>query len=221
MTQLSTRTWVDGRHVRATAFTHVIRRGGRLYLQYWLYFPDSNTAVAGSDRLWERSWILPRLRELVSGTPHYPGFHRDDWEGVFVRIDPDGSTWVRASAHGHYQGCKWRECRNQWIRPTGWVRVSRGSHAGHVPFRVTPRQHNPRNGPGIPRFITPPQWPSPHRPRVPLVPGRNLDERSTSGEGLRLIPLEPLDRDSYRPLDDEVKPPWRKRAYSDPETGES
>ena len=53
------------------------------------------------------------------------------------------------------------------------------------------------------------------------MPGRNLDERSTSGEGLRLIPLEPLDRDSYRPLDDDVKPPWRKRAYSDPETGES
>jgi hypothetical protein len=25
-----------GRHVRASAFTHVIRRGGRLYLQYWL-----------------------------------------------------------------------------------------------------------------------------------------------------------------------------------------
>ena len=211
----------DGRRVRATAFTHVIRRGGRLYLQYWLYYPDSNSALAGSDRLWERSWILPRMRELVSGTPDYPGFHRDDWEGVFVRIDPDGSTWVRASAHGHYQGCKWRECRNEWIRPTGWVRVSRGSHAGHVPFRVTPRPHNPRNGPGTPRFITPPQWPSPHRPRVPLVPGRNLDERSTSGEGLRLIPLEPLDRDSYRPLDDDVRPPWRKRAYSDPETGES
>ena len=210
-----------GRRARATAFTHVIRRDGRLYLQYWLYYPDSNSAVAGSDRAWERSWILPRLRELVSGTPDYPGFHRDDWEGVFVRIDPDGSTWVRASAHGHFQGCKWRECRNEWIRPTGWVRVSRGSHAGHVPFRVTPRRHDARDGPGVPRFNTPPQSPAPHRPRVPQVPGRNLHERSTSGEGLRLIPLETLDRDSYRPLADDVKPPWRKRAYSDPETGES
>jgi len=209
----------QGRHVRATAFTRVIRRGGRLYLQYWLYYPDSNTAVAGSDRLWERSWILPRVRELVSGTPDYPGFHRDDWEGAFVRIDPDGSTWVRASAHGHFQGCKWRECRNEWIRPTGWVRVSRGSHAGHVPFR-TPRR-DPRNAPKIPRVVRPPQPPSPRRPGVPLVPGRNLDERSTSGEGLRLIPLETLDPDSYHPLDDDVKPPWRKRAYSDPETGES
>jgi hypothetical protein len=56
---------------------------------------------------------------------------------------------------------------------------------------------------------------------VPQVPGRNLHERSTSGEGLRLIPLETLDRGAYNPLDDEVKPPWRKRAYSDPEAGES
>jgi len=212
---------LGGGHVRATAFTRVIRRGGRLYLQYWLYYPDSNSALAGSDRAWERSWILPRLRRLMSGTPDYPGFHRDDWEGVFVRIDSDGSTWVRASAHGHYQGCKWRECRNQWSRPTGWVRVSRGSHAGHVPFRVTPPPHDPRNGPGVPRFTTPPVLPAPHRPRVPELPGRNLHERSTGGEGLRLIPLETLDRDSYAPLADEVKPPWRKRAYSDPETGES
>jgi hypothetical protein len=210
-----------GQRVRATAFTHVIRRDGRLYLQYWLYYPDSNSAVAGSDRAWERSWILPRIRDLIAGSPDYPGFHRDDWEGVFVRIDPDGSTWVRASAHGHYQGCKWRECRNQWIHPTGWVRVSRGSHAGHVPFRVTPPPYDPRNGPGMPRFITPPRSPAPHRPRVPLVPGQNVDERSTTGEGLRLIPLETLDPGSYRPLDDKVKPPWRKRAYSDPETGES
>jgi hypothetical protein len=54
---------------------------------------------------------------------------------------------------------------------------------------------------------------------VPQVPGRNLDERSTTGEGLRLVPLETLDRDSYTPLDDDVRPPWEKGAYSDPETG--
>ncbi|HMJ96582.1 MAG TPA: hypothetical protein VK486_12055, partial [Thermoleophilaceae bacterium] len=50
-----------GRRVRATAFTRILRRDGRLYLQYWLYYPDSNSAVAGSDRVWERSWILPRV----------------------------------------------------------------------------------------------------------------------------------------------------------------
>jgi hypothetical protein len=199
----------------------VLRRRGRLYLQYWLYYPDSNTALAGSDRIWERSWILPRLRELVAGTPDYPGFHRDDWEGVFVRIDPDGSTWVRASAHGHFQGCRWRDCRNQWMRPTGWVRVSRGSHAGHLPFRLEPRSDDLRYRPTGPRYRLPPSSPWQRERRVPLIPGRNLDERTTSGEGIRLIPLETLDRHSYRPLDDKVKPPWRKRAYTDPESGES
>lgn len=209
---------------RATAFTHVIRRGGRLYLQYWLYYPDSNSALAGSDRVWERSWILPHLRELVAGTPDYPGFHRDDWEGVFVRLDPDGSTWVRASSHGHFQGCKWRVCQDEWIRPTGWVRVTRGSHSGHVPFRLEPRAADPADGrrmPRIPRYIPPPGSRSRPQGRVPLLPGRDLNERTTSSEGLRLIPLETLERDPYRPLDHGVKPPWRKRAYSDPETNES
>jgi hypothetical protein len=207
--------------VRATAFTHFIRRGRRLYLQYWLYYPDSNTAVAGSDRAWERSWILPRVRELVAGTPDYPGFHRDDWEGVFVRLDPDGSTWVRASSHGHFQGCKWRACRGEWIRPTGWVRVSRGSHSGHVPFRPEWRRRDPRDGPGIPRFMPPRPSLPPHGRRVPLIPGRDIDERTTTGEGLRLIPLETRDTRGYQPLDGRVRPPWRKKAYADPETDES
>jgi hypothetical protein len=212
---------VGANRVRATAFTRVIRRGGRLYLQYWLYYPDSNTAFAGSDQVWERSWILPRVRELVAGTPDYPGFHRDDWEGVFVRIDPDGSTWVRASAHGHYQGCKWRDCRDRWTEPTRWVRISHGSHAGHVPFGLEPRPRPRGEPPPPPRYLPRPESPWLHDRHIPLVPGRNLHERTTSGEGIRLIPLETLDRHSYRPLDDHVKPPWRKRAYSDPESGES
>ena len=209
---------------RATAFTHVIRRRGRLYLQYWLYYPDSNSVVAGSDRIWERSWLLPRVRELVGGTSDYPGFHRDDWEGVFVRIDPDGSIWVRASSHGGFQSCKWRICANEWARSTGWVRVTRGSHSGHLPFRMEPREDEPGDGhriPRIPRYIPPPG--SPARPwrRVPLVPGRDMNERTTSSEGLRLIPLETRDTRGYRPLDEEVKPPWDKGAYADPETNGS
>jgi hypothetical protein len=205
----------------ATAFTHLIRRGGRLYIQYWLYYPDSNTALAGSDRVWERSWILPRVRDLVAGTPDYPGFHRDDWEGVFVRLDPDGSAWVRASSHGHFQGCKSRGCEDEWIRPTGWVRVTRGSHSGHVPFRMEPRPGHRGRIPRIPRYIPPLGSRSRPLRRVPLVPGRDVNERTTSSEGIRLIPLETRNTGGYRPLDDDVKPPWRKRAYSDPEADES
>jgi hypothetical protein len=205
-----------GARHRATAFTRLIRRRGRLYIQYWLYYPDSNTALARSDRLWERSWLLPRVRRLLRGSSDYPGFHRDDWEGVFVRLDPDGTTWVRATSHGHLQGCKWRACHERWARSTGWVRVSRGSHSGHVPYRSEPRWVNlEKTGPRryVPRS-GPPR-------RIPLVPGRDLRERTTTGEGLRLIPLETLERGRYRPLDRGVKPPWRKEAYRDPESDSS
>jgi hypothetical protein len=200
---------------RATAFTHVIRRRGRLYAQFWLYYPDSNSVLAGADSLWRRSGLLPRLRRLLAGTADYPGFHRDDWEGVFVRVDPDGSTWVRASSHGHVQGCKWLACHDHWVRHTGWVRVSRGSHAGHVPFRAERRWRRER--PAAPRYA-----PLPARPhRAPLLPGRDLDERTTTSEGLRLIPLENVDRGRYRRLRQDVSPPWRKDAYTDPESGRS
>jgi hypothetical protein len=194
-----------GRASRATAFTHVIRRGGRLYIQYWLYYPDSNTTLAGSDRIWARvlGWIGP-----------YPGFHRDDWEGAFVRVDRGGAVWLRASSHGHFQSCKWTFCRGEWARHTGWVRISRGSHSGHVPFAQVPRR---RAGPLVPRYLPPPP-----RPRLrPIRPGRGLRERSTTGEGLRLVPLESIDPRRYVPLDPHVLRPWDKDAYLDPLAGGS
>ena len=200
------------RRGRATAFTRLIRRAGRLYIQYWLYYPDSNSVLAGADRVWERSWLLPRIRQLVSGTPDYPGFHEDDWEGVFVRLDPDGTAWMRASSHGHLQGCKWLACHDRWVRGTGWVRISRGSHAGHVPFRSERRWRSGAR-PAAPRYMP---LPAPPR-RTPMLPGRDLDERTTTGEGLRLVPLEPLDHGDYQPRDPGVKPPWDKGAYDDPE----
>jgi hypothetical protein len=171
---------------RATVFTRLLRRAGRTFIQYWLYYPDSNTTIAGADRAWEASWLLPRVRELVSGTGDWPGYHRDDWESVQVRLDPDGSAWVRASSHGHYQACKEDECRNRWSSHRGWARVSYGSHAGHIPS----------GGPD---------------PR----------ERTTTAEGLRLIPLETHDTRGYRRHDKAVSPPWRKEVYDDPESDES
>jgi hypothetical protein len=189
---------------RATAFTRVLRRGGRTYIQYWLYYPDSKAAVAGSDKLWEALWLLPRLGGLLRNAPRYPGFHRDDWEGYVVRLDADGSAWARASSHGHWQGCKQRDCRGEWTAQTGWTRVSRGSHAGHIPLR-TELRGDPHGGAA--------EW-----RRVPSLPGVDLDERTTTGEGLRLIPLETHDRRSYRRNAEGIAPPWRKDAYRDPES---
>jgi hypothetical protein len=192
---------------RATAFTRLVRRRGRLYVEFWLYYPDSNTTLGPSEQLWS----------LVAGLlGSYPGFHRDDWEGVVVRTGRDGRVRVRASSHGGFQGCKWRRCARRWVRTTGWVRVSRGSHAGHVPYRrERPLRASPRAG----RRVRPPVT---GRMRlIALMPGAGLRERTASAEGLVLVPLETLDRRSYAPLDPDVSPPWRKEAYTDPESGES
>jgi hypothetical protein len=89
--------------------------------------------------------------------------------------------------------------------------VSRGSHAGHLPVE--------RRVP----FVVGRGWaPARRRGRYrPLLPGRDLRERTTTAEGLRLIPLEAVQGGGYRALDEEVEPPWRKEVYRDPESDSS
>jgi hypothetical protein len=203
---------------RASAFTRLLRRDGRTYIQYWLYYPDSRSTWAGSDVLWGRAWSHAQDRGLVRRVPAYPGTHRDDWEAYAVRLDPDGQAWVRASSHRHWQGCKELWCKNRWTAGTGWTRVSRGSHAGHIPLREELRG---RHRWTLPRQMLLPDGPRARLHRVPLLPGYDLHERTTTGEGLRLVPLETLDASGYRPRDEGVRPPWQKDAYWDPESDES
>ena len=119
--------------LRATAFTRVVRRGGSTYVQYWLYYPDSNTAAAGSDTLWKRSLLAQVVTRLATGRYRYPGYHPDDWEAYAVRIDARGRVSVRASSHGHWQWCKTGACRDRWGRATGLdprvARQPRGTRA--------------------------------------------------------------------------------------------
>ena len=116
------------RRAQATVFTHLVRDGGETFVQYWLYYPDSTSTWMGSAAIW--NVVIDRMTKQ-----DYPGHHRDDWESVQVRIDDEtGAARMRASAHGWYQGCKERECRNEWTPWTGWSRVSYGSHAGHIPL---------------------------------------------------------------------------------------
>jgi len=65
---------------RATVFTRVQRRGRRTYLQYWFYYPDSNTTLAGLDKLWNHFPPARMLGLQTRGSPNWPGFHPDDWE---------------------------------------------------------------------------------------------------------------------------------------------
>lgn len=169
---------------QATVFTRLSRRGDRRYIQYWFYYPDSNTKWANSDRIWK--YTPPgQIGRLVTGSDRYPGFHRDDWEGAIVRVEADGRAAIRVTSHGHWQWCKQRRCSGRWGPTTGWTRVSSGSHAGHV--------------------------------STDGRPGAGLRERTATAEGIRLIPLEGIDRDRYHRLDPGISPPWEKDAYANPE----
>ena len=119
-----------------TAFVHVVdqRPDGHLYIQYWLYYPDSAT-----------------LRSVPVAAER--GYHADDWESVQVRIDADGVVEQRASSHHgyNYRGDEANlasdagigplrdlneaigtRADNGWGPETGVVLVSGGSHAGNV-----------------------------------------------------------------------------------------
>jgi hypothetical protein len=197
--------------VPATAFTHVVHRGSDTFLQYWFYYPDSNTTWAGSDKAYRLVTSPLNLGHTVWGNfpkvPRYPGFHHDDWEGYQVQVGPDGDVRVRATSHRAYQYCKQRECRNEWGPWTGWTRVSRGSHAGHIPLRTHLR--GVRLSDGFP-FAR-----GDYQIRGPAYPGTDIHERTTVGADLRLVPLETVAQ-QLAPQFDGIAPPWRKPVYADP-----
>ncbi len=112
---------------------------GNLYVQYWLYYPDSAT----------RTW-------------HRYGYHADDWESYQVKIEPDGSALSRASSHHSYNyeaddplsdlgtlkipgtSIEADFRRAGWGPDNGYVWVADGSHAGRAAgddpfFRSVPR----------------------------------------------------------------------------------
>jgi hypothetical protein len=177
-----------------TVFTRLIRTRERRFIQYWFYYPDSNSTFAGSDRIWRHSPLL-RLGGLVlRGSSEYPGYHPDDWEAAAVSVDDRGEVKSRVTSHGHWQSCKWAACKDEWGRPSGWMRVSRGSHAGHLP---------------VDRDLT------------PRIPGVDVRERTTTPDGMRVVPLETLDRRRYRRLDPGIAPPWEKDAFRRPDSPKS
>jgi hypothetical protein len=187
-------------HLPVTAFVHVVdcreeaaeateaggadcsgERGGNLYLQYWTYYANSAT-----------------MRDTpVVGAK---GYHDDDWEGVQIRIGPDGHVDERASSHNGYnsepQGpSNWgsdagsaaaksvvelvgARGRNGWGEETHLLFVSGGSHAGNT---------------------------------MDLV---DID-RYTPGRRVHLIPLEDIGATSTARF--AISPPWLKDVWLDPE----
>jgi hypothetical protein len=91
---------------------------GRVYLQFWTYYPES----------------------LTHGLGRLGGFHRDDWESLQVRIGPGGGVEARASSHHGYNGRggglasigsdTGLRPRPAWEPWGGALHVAAGSHAG-------------------------------------------------------------------------------------------
>lgn len=156
-------------------------RAGNLYVQYWTYYANSAT---------------------LRGVPIVgrKGFHEDDWEGVQIRVRPDGSIDQRASSHHGYNYAKGvsnagsdmgfgplkdlaeaigARARNGWGPETRLLLVSGGSHAG--------------NSWGIPDI-----------------------DRVTPGDRVHLIPLEKIAA-TGRNLKFAIGAPWLKHAWRDPE----
>jgi hypothetical protein len=157
-------------------------RAGRLYIQYWTYYADSATFRG-----------VPALSAA--------GYHADDWEGVQVRIGPDGEIDERASSHHGYNHARsvanlasdagvgplrdlaeavGARPRNGWGPESRVLVVSGGSHAGNV--------------------------------------GDTADaERLTPGRSVHLIPLEPIATSEGGAYRFAISAPWSKRVWRDPE----
>jgi hypothetical protein len=156
-------------------------RGGNLYVQYWTYYANSATMRG-----------MPVVGAM--------GYHDDDWEGVQLRVRPDGRVDERASSHNGYnsepQGpSNWGSDMgsgvtkgvvelvgarggNGWGEETHLLFVSGGSHAGNTMDVV------------------------------------DID-RYTPGRRIHLIPLEGIATTSTASF--AVSPPWLKDVWLDPE----
>jgi hypothetical protein len=155
-------------------------RAGNVYLQYWTYYADSAT-----------------LRGVpVVGAK---GYHLDDWEGVQIRIGPDGGVDERASSHEGYNysrsAANWgsdagigplrdaaefvgARADNGWGPETHLLLVSGGSHAGNAA-------------------------------------GGSRGSRYTPGRRVHLVPLEPIAAAGGPRF--AISAPWRKVVWRDPE----
>ncbi len=184
-------------------------RAGNLYVQYWLYYPDSSTSP----------W---------SDLPGRPGAHADDWEGYQLRIGPDGTDARATSHHGYaYRGglTNWPSDAglvgsSAWGDATGRLYVSGGSHAGHVyeprslsvarGARTAGRAAEALAGEIVHRRRAPPR-----ALRVTFTYRRSPSRWTPAGD-LRLIPIEILDGEARRTRF-AITPPWNKPVYRDPE----
>jgi hypothetical protein len=151
-------------------YVHVVHPGSGLVVELWTAYPDSRT-----DHL-----PLAALQ----------GHHRDDWEGLLVRLDAQGRiTGARASAHAGFNGSApwWEMRRDAWAPYAGLAYRASGSHALGL-----------------------------SRDSIDLAGDRwNGDLGTIAPDAFTLAPADRAGRHP-RPFDPATVPPWDKRAWRDP-----
>lgn len=183
-----------------TAFVHVIDCRPDAVEPARTAGADCSGARAGN--LYLQYWLYyadsATLRDIpIAGRE---GYHRDDWESIQIRIRPDGSSDERASSHNGFN-----------FRPgpvSGWA-----SDIGLDPVKDTEEALGLRgtNGWGPETRLLIVSGGS-HAGNASWIPRL---ERLTLGRSVRLVPLEALAATSHAHF--AITPPWRKRAWFDPE----
>ena len=173
-----------------TAFVHVI---------------DCRLKCDGTRRgnLYLQYWFFYVDSATLRGVPvaGAAGYHRDDWESLQIRIRPGGAVDARASSHHGY---------NHLRSVANW-----GSDAGVGPLRDASEAlgARPRNGWGPASGLLLVSGGS----HAGNAGGFPRVDRVVPGPRVHLIPLESVaaeEGDAHRFA---VSPPWRKRAWRDPE----
>ena len=200
---------------RATLFTRVVRAGGRTYIQYWFYYPDSNSAVLGSDRAWRRArGAAARPAAVRQAAQAVPGLSSGRLGGP---SGADRPRWPRRRALDLARPPPVVQAGRVPRHAGGRGRGGRGSRAAATPAtsRSSGQCAGQRGGSGG-RAGTAPRGRMRTRYR-PRLPGVDLRERTSTPEGIELVPLERIDKRGYRRLGEGVSPPWQKRGYDRPE----
>jgi hypothetical protein len=157
------------RGAQPVLYVHGVRRGGYRYIEYWEYLPDSRTAH--------------------TGIAAFDGYHRDDWEGLIVKLRRDGTVvGARASAHLGWNGRYpwWDLRRDDWAPYPAPVYRASGSHAGSF-----------------------------HQDGIDLA-GDRWDGATGPSRSPRLLPADRA-RVGAPAFDPAATAPWAKQVWSDPE----
>lgn len=96
------------RRAPARVYGHAVRDGGRLWLQYWFFYPDN-----------------PQDRGILRS-----GRHEGDWEMLQVGLDArDRPQDVTFAQHSWRQGCAWEHVQRAGEAPVAYV-----AHASHATY---------------------------------------------------------------------------------------